>query len=59
MTINNFLIQGIRNRLGSAVQLGGITSTATSDLFEIYIFSLIIKAAQNEGANVYYEDIYE
>ncbi|BAY22636.1 hypothetical protein NIES2100_23990 [Calothrix sp. NIES-2100] len=59
MSINSSLIQGIRNRLGSAVNIGVTTSNATSDLFEFYIFSIIIKAAENEGANVYYEDIFE
>ncbi|MBD1904080.1 hypothetical protein H6F53_00985 [Trichocoleus sp. FACHB-832] len=59
MSINSSLIQGIRNRLGSAVYLGVNTSSATSDLFEFYIFSIIIRAALNEGANVYYEDIFE
>ncbi len=57
MPINNSLIQGIRNRLGSAINLGVTTSNSSSDLFEFYIFSIILQAAKNEGATISYRDV--
>jgi hypothetical protein len=55
MPSNNALIQGIRNRLGNAVGLG-FTSSDLSDLYEAYIFSILIRAARNEGATISYRD---
>jgi hypothetical protein len=57
VSVNTSLIQGIRNRLGAAIDLGTTTSTATSDLFEFYIFSILIRAARNEGATIHYRNV--
>ncbi|MEH1907677.1 hypothetical protein [Nostoc sp.] len=59
MPINSSLIQGIRSRIGSLVQLGFGNSTDLSDLYEAYIFSILIRAAQNEGANIRFQNALE
>ncbi|WP_414754698.1 hypothetical protein [Anabaena sp. CCY 9910] len=59
MPINLSLIQGIRTRIGSLVQLGFGSSTDVSDLYEAYIFSILIRAAQNEGAKIRFQNALE
>lgn len=59
MTNRNSLIQGIRNRLEASINIGDTLATAASDLFELYVFSLLIRAARNEGAQVHYRDVHD
>ena len=50
MSINASLLQSIRLRLGRAMSPSFGTATQGTDLYEAYIFSLVIRAALNEGA---------
>ncbi|HLP89536.1 MAG TPA: hypothetical protein VK184_13215 [Nostocaceae cyanobacterium] len=59
MSVNSSLIQGIRNRLGRLVELGFSNSTNLSDLYEAYVFSILIRAARNEGANISFQNASE
>ena len=56
MTVEASLLQGIRARLGIAPGL--TTASAVSDLFEVYIFSIILRAARNEGASISYRNVH-
>jgi len=58
MAINDDLLKAIDTALGSAVAPGLSTSSAISDLFEAYIFGLVVKAAQAEKGNVEYYDVH-
>ncbi|WP_066425695.1 hypothetical protein [Anabaena sp. 4-3] len=59
MPMNSSLIQGIKSRIGNLVQLGFGSSTDLSDLYEAYVFSILIRAAQNEGANIRFQNALE
>lgn len=51
------IVRDIKRSLG-ALQSTFITSDSkTHDLFEVYVFTLILKAARAEGAQVSYEDV--
>ena len=50
MSINGSLLQSIRLRLGRGIQPRFTTATHVADIYEAYIFSLVIRAAMNEGA---------
>ncbi|MBG1270861.1 hypothetical protein [Nostoc sp. WHI] len=50
------LMQGIRSRLGRLIPLGFNTATDLSDLYEAYVFSVLIRAAQNEGGSISYKN---
>lgn len=50
MSINAALLQSIRLRLGWNINPSFGTTTQVGDLYEAYIFSLVIRAALNEGA---------
>jgi hypothetical protein len=50
VSINASLLQSIRLRLGRSISPSFGTATHVGDLYEAYIFSLVIRAAINEGA---------
>ena len=50
MSINASLLQSIRLRLGRGIHPSFSTATHVADIYEAYIFSLVIRAAINEGA---------
>jgi hypothetical protein len=56
--INNDLLTEIQNTLGATTSPSLTTSSDTCDLFEAYIFSLAVQAAQTEGASVSFRDVY-
>ena len=55
--MNDQLCNEIESTLGQALLPSLTRQSAASDLFEAYIFSLIIEAARLEGAGVSYEDV--
>lgn len=57
MSINSSLLQGIRSRLGNVINPNFTTVSDTSDLFEAYIFSIVLRAAINEGASISYKNV--
>jgi len=57
MTTKNDLIQSVESILGQAIDPATATQSATYDLFEAYIFSLVIEAARLEGASISYRNI--
>ena len=54
---NQELLDAIEQSLGQAISPGISTSTAAYDLFEVFIFSLIIEAASNLNATVDFRNI--
>ncbi len=56
MSIKSRLKQGIRSRLGRSIEPAFNEETKTSDLYEEYIFNIILSAARNEGASIVYRD---
>jgi len=57
MTIPSDLLDQIQASLGSAISSSLRTASDTSDIFEAYVFSLVIEAARTEGANVTYRNV--
>ena len=58
MTIPDDLLNEIENILGSAISPSLTTASDTSDIFEAYVFSLVLEAARTEGATVTYRDVF-
>jgi hypothetical protein len=57
MPINTSLIQEIKTQLEQALSPEIQTQRQTANLFKFYILSIIIQAARNEGALVYFKDV--
>jgi hypothetical protein len=57
MTIVNELLDEIANTLGSTISSSLTSASDTSDIFEAYVFSLVLEAAQIEGASITYRDV--
>lgn len=57
MTINTDLLAAIQGTLGATVTPSLTSTSATSDIFEAYIFSLVLDAARIEGASIYFQDV--
>jgi hypothetical protein len=57
MSIATDLLNQVQATFGSAISPSLTTFSDTSDIFEAYIFSLVIEAARTEGANVTYRDV--
>ena len=51
------MISEIQNILNAVLNTSYINLASNNDLFEVYIFSLIIRAAEAEGAQVSFRDI--
>ncbi len=58
MTIADDLLDQISNTIGSAISSSLTTASDTSDIFEAYVFSLVIEAARTEGSTITYRDIF-
>lgn len=57
MTITDDLLDEIATTLGSAISSSLTSASATSDIFEAYVFSLVLEAAQTEGARITYRNV--
>jgi hypothetical protein len=51
------MIAAIAAALAPGISLGPTAPSALSDIFEAYIWALVVLAAKSEGANVHYEDV--
>jgi hypothetical protein len=55
-------IQQLQNKistyLGSSTSLPSLSTAAGNDLFEVYVFTLVIQAAEAEGAQVSFRDVH-
>ena len=58
MTLVDDLLARVQTTLGAAVTPSLSTASDTSDIFEAYVFSLIIEAARTEDADIFYRDVY-
>lgn len=58
MTTTSELLTSIRASLGPSISPSLNLASDTSDIFEAYVFSLVIDAAKNEGATVDYKNVY-
>ena len=58
MAIKTDLLNEIKNQLGKVITPDLTTSSAGSDIFEAYVFTIIIEAAKNEGAQIFYKDVH-
>ncbi len=57
MTVATDLLNQIQATFGSAISPSLTTSSDTSDIFEGYVFSLVIEAARTEGGTITYRDV--
>jgi len=57
MTILDDLLNQIANTFGSTVSSSLTSASDTSDIFEAYVFCLVLEAAQTEGAIIIYRDV--
>ncbi|VXD21220.1 hypothetical protein [Planktothrix paucivesiculata] len=57
MSINTALLDNINQQLKQTLNPDLQTARDLEDWFKFYIFNIIIKAARNEGALVYYKDV--
>jgi hypothetical protein len=57
MTIEDDLLNQIAGTFGSAISSSLNTTSDSSDIFEAYVFSLALEAAQTEGATITYRDV--
>jgi hypothetical protein len=58
MTISDELLNQIDATFGAGIQPNLTTASAVSDIFEVYVFSLVVRAAETEGATVAFYDVY-
>ncbi|MGB3535757.1 MAG: hypothetical protein WBA13_19845 [Microcoleaceae cyanobacterium] len=57
MSINTRLIQNIRTELEQTLSPDIQTQRQITNIFNFYILSIVIQAARNEGAVVYFKDV--
>lgn len=57
MTIAQDLLAQIQATLSSAISPSLTTASDTSDIFEAYVFTLVVEAAETEGAAITYRDV--
>jgi hypothetical protein len=58
MPIDPVFLSEIQLALGSAIMPSLTSADDASDGFEAYLFGLVIRAAQNEGATISFRDVY-
>src|SRR5258708_5738661 len=58
MTISADLLSEIGQTLGRSVLSNLTSETAACDLFEVYILTLLLRAAHREGATISYENVF-
>jgi hypothetical protein len=51
------LLAGIQAALANAIQPAWATQQHSNDLYEAYIFALVVESARSEGATVQYRDV--
>ncbi len=56
-TVNLALVKGIRDQIQQTISPDLKTERQLSNLFQFYILNILIQAARNEGALVYYKDV--
>lgn len=57
MPIRPTLLRDISASLGAAIAPSLTVASAASDLFEAYVFSMVLDAARAEGATIFYENV--
>lgn len=57
MTLRANLLADVRTRLVAITSLNLASKSAACDLYEVYVFSLVVEAAQRTGARVWYENL--
>lgn len=57
MPINTALLESINQQIKQTLNPDLKTARDAEDWFRFYIFNIIVKAARNEGALVYYKDV--
>jgi hypothetical protein len=57
MTLNSSLLQKIQNILSRAVIPNLTSNSSGDDLYEAYVWSIVIEAAKNKGATVEFKDV--
>jgi len=57
MAIPEELLSDIQSTLGSAISPSLTSASNISDIFEAYVFCLLLEAASTEGANISYRDV--
>jgi hypothetical protein len=58
MPIDPVFLSEIQDALGSSITPSLTTADDASDGFEAYLFGLVIRAAQNEGATISFRDVF-
>ncbi|KYC40821.1 hypothetical protein WA1_24675 [Scytonema hofmannii PCC 7110] len=58
MSINSRLKQAISSLIAGSIDPGYASDSKTSELYERYIFEIILGAAKNEGASIFYLDTF-
>lgn len=58
MPLRPTLLRDISAALGGAITPDLTAASAASDIFEAYIFTMILTAARAEGATILYEDVH-
>jgi hypothetical protein len=57
VSINSELLKAIRGALAGAITPNLTSRSQGADLYEAYVWSLVVEAARNEGANVSFWDV--
>ncbi|HEX7422505.1 MAG TPA: hypothetical protein VF311_01270 [Terriglobales bacterium] len=57
MAIEDDLLAEIQSNIGGAIPVGSTTATAAWDLFEVYILTLVVRAAEIDGAAVSFQNV--
>jgi hypothetical protein len=55
---NMQLLNDLNSALGPAVAPSVSAASAENDVFEVYIFGLVLEAARREGATITYQDVH-
>jgi hypothetical protein len=58
MPIKTDLLNEIRTTLGTSITPSLTSASAVSDIFEAYVLSLVIQAAEAEDATISYQDVF-
>src|SRR5690349_8338477 len=58
MAIEDDLLSEVTNVFGQAVMTSHTSQSDAADLYELYVFSLVIEAAVEEGATFEFRDVF-
>lgn len=56
---NSAILQQVSNKLSGAINPNFNTAVEQSDIFDVYLFSILLKAIANEGGDIYYKDVFD